>query len=215
MGEKPKFREYEVMVPVNDTEEMEKQLESMGAIKVKRVLQIDNYYDFLPLKLSKKDELLRIREEYDQSSKEFLEGEFSWKSARRGIKEYYEVRDDISVKIKEKRNLDSLHKILNKLGIEIIVKLKKVRDRWTLKKDNYVVDFEFDKEIIAQGLRMPERNIGSFIQATIETSEDIKDEMVKKLLWKVLEKELNYKYEDFEPRSYIEIYLDLKKSKNL
>ncbi len=215
MGEKPKFREYEVMVPVNDTEEMEKQLESMGAIKVKKVLQIDNYYDFLPLKLSKKDELLRIREEYDQSSKEFLEGEFSWKSARRGIKEYYEVRDDISVKIKEKRNLDSLHKILNKLGIEIIVKLKKVRDRWTLKKDNYVVDFEFDKEIIAQGLRMPERNIGSFIQATIETSEDIKDEMVKKLLWKVLEKELNYKYEDFEPRSYIEIYLDLKKSKNL
>ena len=215
MGEKPKFREYEVMVPVNDTEEMEKQLESMGAIKVKKVLQIDNYYDFLPLKLSKKDELLRIREEYDQSSKEFLEGEFSWKSARRGIKEYYEVRDDISVKIKEKRNLDSLHKILNKLGIEIIVKLKKVRDRWTLKKDNYVVDFEFDKEIIAQGLRMPERNIGSFIQATNETSEDIKDEMVKKLLWKVLEKELNYKYEDFEPRSYIEIYLDLKKSKNL
>ncbi|MHA1230792.1 MAG: CYTH domain-containing protein [Candidatus Helarchaeota archaeon] len=215
MGEKPKFREYEVMVPVNDTEEMEKQLESMGAIKVKKVLQIDNYYDFLPLKLSKKDELLRIREEYDQSSKEFLEGEFSWKSARRGIKEYYEVRDDISVKIKEKRNLDSLHKILNKLGIEIIVKLKKVRDRWTLKKDNYVVDFEFDKEIIAQGLKMPERNIGSFIQATIETSEDIKDEMVKKLLWKVLEKELNYKYEDFEPRSYIEIYLDLKKSKNL
>ena len=204
------FREYEVLIPISNIDQMSRALKNQGGKIVKQVTQVDVYYDFLPLKLSKKDELLRLRSEYKQGTHEFLRGEFSWKSGRRGTIEKYEVRDDISVPLKKESNIKKIHNILSKLGINQLVNLEKTRDRWILNDLKHVMEFEFDKKIVASGLKRPKKIIGAFLQATIETSEEISDLKVRKILWDVLYK-LGFTIEDYDSRSYIEIYLDVKK----
>ena len=208
------FREYEIMVPAMDTSDITNKIKSLGAKLTKQALQIDEYFDFIPLKFSRKDELCRIRSEFTQDSKEFIAGEFSWKSGRRGTSENYEVRDDISQSIDTENNVNSLREILYKLGLERLAKLEKVRDRWLMTFLDRKVEFEFDKSIHATGLKKPRKNIGGFLQATIETSENISDEKIIEVLWQVLQK-LGYSRKDFEPRSYIEIYLNIEKPYHL
>ncbi|MHA1752539.1 MAG: CYTH domain-containing protein [Candidatus Helarchaeota archaeon] len=205
------FREYEVMIPIFNVDEITKKFIKNGAKIIKQVYQIDEYYDYRPLKLSKQDELLRIRSEFDQQFKNFINGEFSWKSSRRGVEKFYEVRDDISITINNENSLILLKKLLTKLNIEIIAKLEKIRDRWTLNYKSNNIDFEFDKKIIAMGAGKPKKDIGPYLQATIETSENISDDYAKKILWDVLQSKFGFNIKDFEPRSYIEIFLGVKK----
>lgn len=206
------FREYEIKVQVRDVEKLENNLTEIGAQKIKSVVQIDRYFDFLPLKISKKDELLRLRIELDQKTRAFIGGEFSWKSGRRGIEENFEVRDDISIPLKGENEIRKLKEILNKLVLQVLARLEKTRDRWILKDDKDEIEFEFDKRIIVSSLNKKNKtDIGGFIQATIETSKEISDLEAKNILWKILKSKLNFTEHDFEPRSYIEIYLNLKK----
>jgi adenylate cyclase class IV len=206
------FREYEIKVQVRDIKEVENNLRKMGAQKIKSVLQIDRYLDFLPLKISKKDELLRVRTELDQKTRAFVGGEFSWKSGRRGVEENYEVRDDISVPLRREDEIKRLTEILIKLGLQVLARLEKIRDRWILKDYKDEIEFEFDKKIIVSSLNKKKRtDIGGFIQATIETSKELSDLEAKNILWKILKSKLDFMERDFEPRSYIEIYLNLKK----
>ncbi|MBD3230940.1 MAG: CYTH domain-containing protein [Candidatus Lokiarchaeota archaeon] len=210
-----KFREYEVKVKINDVKKTSKKLERI-ADRVKRVRQIDEYFDFLPLRLTKKDELLRIRSEYEQASEKFISGEFSWKSGRKGIKKDYEVREDISREISNIEDIDSLRQILEKLGIIMLAKLEKIRDRWVLNNSENNIEFEFDKEIHVSGLNIPHINIGGYLQATIETDKDnISRSEVKEILWNVLRSSLGFSKRDFEPRSYIEISIGIKNPRNL
>ncbi|MHA1270100.1 MAG: CYTH domain-containing protein [Candidatus Helarchaeota archaeon] len=209
------LKEYEIMIPIPNIEEVNKVFKEIGATRTKKVFQIDEYYDFLPLRLSKKDELLRIRSEFRDAKSEFIEGEFSWKSERRGTDEGYEVRDDISIKISNSKNLEQLRNIINKLGIRLLAKIEKYRDRWKLENKFHLIEFEFDKNIFVTGQNLPRKEIGSYLQATIETYEDISDDKIKELLWNILKTKFNFTIDNFEPRTYIEIYLNVKKPLNL
>jgi len=205
------FREYEIKVPIKD-KTLYNKFNKIGCELIRKTIQIDEYYDFLPRFISKKDELLRCRAELDAESRIFLNGEFSWKSGRRGTSENFEVRDDISVPILDDSNLKLLRTLLEKIGFVKLAKLEKTRSRWILRNPIHNVEFEFDEQIIASGLNKPEKNIGGYLQATIETSEDIPDNDAKKILWAILN-QLGFYLNDFEPRSYIEIYLNLRPKK--
>jgi predicted adenylyl cyclase CyaB len=197
------FREYEAKVLVKNTQKLSEKLHELGATLLKRALQRDCYYD-LNYRLAKKDQLLRIRIEEDIDNKHFSLGEFSWKSGRKG--ENYEVRKDISIPLSSLKSVSTLERLIEKLGFRKLVSLIKHRERWRLDE----VEFEFDKNITAQAINRPLREIGSYLQATIETEIDL-DATIEQLLWTALEN-LGFGKSQSIKESYIELYLqDLKK----
>ncbi len=197
------FREYEAKVLVKDSQKLTDQLHDLGAILLKRALQRDCYYD-LNYRLAKKDQLLRIRTEEDITSKEFTLGEFSWKSGRKG--ENYEVRKDISIPLFSLKSVTTLERLIEKLGFRKLTSLIKHRERWRLN----TIEFEFDRNITAQAVNHPAQDIGSYLQATIETETDL-DATIEQLLWEALEN-LGFDKSQLIKESYIELYLqELKK----
>ncbi|HUX98456.1 MAG TPA: CYTH domain-containing protein [Candidatus Deferrimicrobium sp.] len=193
------FREYEAMVLVENEELLLKKFQDLGATLLKRVLQRDTYYD-IQYNLTKKDELLRLRIEETIDTHEFVAAEFSWKSGRTG--ENYEVRDDISISLPSKVAVENLEIILIRLGFRKLAYLIKYRDRWRNKNN---IDFEFDKYIEAQAINRPKKQIGSYLQATIETTHDFQTS-IEQLLWTALE-QLGFNRTQFLRESYIELYL--------
>jgi predicted adenylyl cyclase CyaB len=193
------FQEYEAMVFIEHESAITEKFQSLNATLLRRVFQRDNYYD-LNYKLAKKDELLRIRIEETIDTHEFLGGEFSWKSGRKGTQ--YEVREDISIPLPNKEKVPILEELLTRLGFKKLAWLTKYRDRWRLND----VDFEFDKFIEAQVINRPALKMGSYLQATIETEDHYSTQTMENLLWTELQK-LGFKQTDFHRESYIELYL--------
>ncbi len=198
------FREYEAKVCIADEESITNKFYQLGAILLKQVLQYDCYYD-INFKLAKKDQLLRLRTEKDPSTHKFRRGELSWKSGRKGTQ--YEVRKDISINLISLEAITSFEAILYHLGFIKVAKLIKYRDRWRLGN----IEFEFDKKIEASAINRPTINIGSYLQATIETEHEYTSDEMQKMLWDALER-LGFKRTDLCWESYIEIYLKQMKT---
>jgi predicted adenylyl cyclase CyaB len=192
------FREYEAKVYVQREAELTKKFKELGATLLKRVVQTDCYYD-LNYKLTKKDQLLRIRTEEDESTNNFKSGEFSWKSGRKG--DQYEVRKDISIPLLSRAAIATLDLILKRSGFRKLAWLIKYRVRWKLG----AIEFEFDKNIDAQAINRPKQAIGSYLQATIETEDNL-DTTIQDLLWAALKK-LGFQPTELVKESYIELYL--------
>ncbi|NVM29321.1 MAG: CYTH domain-containing protein [Candidatus Helarchaeota archaeon] len=193
------FREYEAKVFVENEDDLLQKLQKNGAVLLKQILQRDTYYD-LDYRLTKKDELLRIRIVENINTHEFKAGEFSWKSSREGT--HYEVREDISIPLLSAENAHSLEIVLKRLGFRRLAWLIKYRDRWRLDK----VEFEFDKFIEAQAINRPKKKIGSYLQATIETEHEYPPEQMDSLLWNSLNL-LGFDRTHLRMESYIELYL--------
>lgn len=193
------FREYEAMVYIENDQELTEKFQNLNATLLQQVFQRDNYYD-LSYKLVKKDELLRIRIEETIETHEFVDAEFSWKSGRKGTQ--YEVREDISIPILSETAVYTLEEILIQLGFKKLAWLTKHRDRWQLNN----IDFEFDKQINAQVINRPNLQMGSYLQATIETEDDYTTREMEDLLWDALEK-FGFNRSHFHRESYIELYL--------
>ncbi|MHA1131833.1 MAG: CYTH domain-containing protein, partial [Candidatus Helarchaeota archaeon] len=158
-------------------------------------------------RLTKKDQLLRIRTEEDLDTHTFKGGEFSWKSGRKG--ERYEVRKDISVPLGSLETIYLLERLLERLGFRKLACLIKYRDRWKLGR----IEFEFDKNIKAQTINKPQKDIGSYLQATIETNENL-DTIIEEQLWDALYN-LGFEQAHLVKESYLELYfLQLNASKN-
>ncbi len=192
------FREYEAKVFVKHEDLLLKKFEDAGATLLQRVLQKDSYFD-LNYRLTKKDELLRIRIEENIETHQFLSGEFSWKSGRKG--EQYEVRKDISIPLLSEAVVGSVEAIITRLGFRKLAWLIKYRDRWRLND----IEFEFDKNIEAQAINRARINIGSYLQATIETNLNLQA-TIEHLLWDAL-RNLGFESTDLKKQSYIELYL--------
>jgi len=169
---------------------------------LKEVTQFDTYYDFENLELTKKDVNLRIRKEFNANN-DFVNAEFSFKGSRRG--KFIEIRPDISIQFLSETEINKLDIILKKLGYRRLILFIKQRERWKLG----TIEFEIDKKIIAEDETV-KIDIGSFCQATIETNKDVEDGEINKILWKSLNR-LGYDFENFEERSYIELYFIKKK----
>ncbi|MFX1294419.1 MAG: CYTH domain-containing protein [Promethearchaeota archaeon] len=193
------FREYETKVIVANEEKLLMQFQQLGATLLKRVIQRDCYYDS-NYKLTKKDQLLRIRTEETIDTHEFKMGEFSWKSGRKG--KSYEVREDISISLTSSEAVFTLEIILNRLGFRKFVWLVKYRDRWVIND----VEFEFDQNIVAQTINRPQKKIGSYLQATIETEREYPSNQIREILWNSL-KQLGFNRTHLRRESYIELYL--------
>jgi len=193
------FREYEAMVYIENDQELTEKFQYLGAILLKQVFQQDNYYD-LNYRLAKTDELLRIRIEETIETHEFIAAEFSWKSGREGTQ--YEVREDISIPLQSEEAVHTLEEILGRLGFKKLAWLTKYRDRWRLN----TIEFEFDKHIEAQVIHRPNLQMGSYLQATIETEDEYNSEEMENLLWDALEK-FGFNRSQFHRESYIELYL--------
>jgi predicted adenylyl cyclase CyaB len=193
------FREYEAMVYIENDQELIEKFQNLNATLLQQVFQRDNYYD-LNYKLVKKDELLRLRIEETIEAHEFIDAEFSWKSGRKGTQ--YEVREDISIPLQQEETVPTLEEILSRLGFKKLAWLTKYRDRWRLNN----IDFEFDKQIEAQVINRPNLQMGSYLQATIETEDDYIPEEMENLLWDALEK-FGFNRSQFHRESYIELYL--------
>ena len=193
------FREYEAKVLVENDENLLQKFDKLGATLLRRVLQRDSYYD-IEYRLTKRDELLRIRLEESEDTHSFHAGEFSWKSGREG--EQYEVREDISLPLTSPETIKYLNEILKRLGFRKLVSLIKHRERWHLGK----VDFEFDRNIEAQAINRPKKLIGSYLQATIETTDEYLPDEMELLLWDSLE-HLGFDRTQLKWESYVELYL--------
>ncbi|TFG04883.1 MAG: CYTH domain-containing protein [Promethearchaeota archaeon] len=193
------FREYEAKVFVEEEQALSQKFGELGAELLHLILQDDSYYD-LNFRLSKKDELLRIRAERTLESQQFIRGEFSWKSGRQG--EQYEVREDISSPIFSEKSVVFLQTILDRLGFRKVAWLSKERERWKLRD----VEFEFDKFIQVQAINRPKIQIGSYLQATIETEHEFTPPKMEQLLWNSLE-ELGFNRTQLCWKSYIELYI--------
>jgi len=198
------FKEYEVKVLVQDPDYLSKVLKK-DALLLKTVLQIDTYYDCKKI-LFLNDEHLRLRVEYDQDGKEVKYVELAWKGPRQG--ENIEIREDVSVQILSS-DFENLDKILEKLEFKPFVAIKKIRERY--RTDNIELEFDKTVELVkAKGGTIP---LGSFLQASIETSLRQDSEYVKEHLWKYLSK-LGFKRSDWVGKSYIEIALEKLEIKN-
>lgn len=193
------FREYEAKVFVQNNADINRKFLEMGATLLRQIIQNDAYYD-LNYRLTKNDELLRIRVEETPDTHQFHAGEFSWKSGREG--KHYEVREDISIPLSSATTANSLAELLERLGFRKLAWLVKHRDRWRL--DN--VEFEFDKNIDAQAVNRPKKRIGSYLQATIETEDEYSSEKMEQILWDSLT-QLGFNRTDLRMESYVELYL--------
>jgi len=193
------FYEYEAKVFVENEEALTRKFRELGATLLKRILQRDSYYD-LKYRLANKDELLRIRIVEAIDTHEFQGGEFSWKSGREG--KTYEVREDISIPLLTEQATHSLNEILIRLGYRKLAWLIKHRDRWRLGN----VEFEFDKNIEAQAINRPKKEIGSYLQATIETEQIHTPEQIEQILWDSLNL-LGFNSSHLRWESYVELYL--------
>ncbi|MHA1266432.1 MAG: class IV adenylate cyclase [Candidatus Helarchaeota archaeon] len=193
------FYEYEAKVYVPDPLSLIKRLKELQGQRLRHILQLDSYYD-LNFRLTKKDELLRIRVEQSIETQKFLSGEFSWKSGRIG--QSYEVREDISVPLDTRESAEILETILFRLGFRKVASLTKDRERWKLG----FIEFELDKNIQANAINRPLLNIGSYLQATIETEHQFSPPEIEDQLWTALE-QLGFDRAHLCWDSYIELYL--------
>ncbi|MHA1381166.1 MAG: CYTH domain-containing protein [Candidatus Helarchaeota archaeon] len=196
------FHEYEVKIRLDDPSKLTSEIKKLNGKILKEVTQFDTYYDFENLELTKKDVNLRIRKEFNANN-DFVNAEFSFKGSRRG--KFIEIRPDISIQFLSETEINKLDIILKKLGYRRLILFIKQRERWKLG----TIEFEIDKKIIAEDETV-KIDIGSFCQATIETNKDVEDGEINKILWKSLNR-LGYDFENFEERSYIELYFIKKK----
>lgn len=192
------FKEYEVKVTVHNANEISKLLERK-AMLLKRVVQLDTYYDYMK-KLFLKDEHLRLRMEYEINNKQVRYVEFTWKGPRQG--KNIEIRKDISIQVLPD-DLKNLKRILGKLGFKPLVTIKKLRERYKMNN----IELEFDKQVEVVKNENESIPLGSFLQASIETYMQKNHKNIKNKLWKYLHK-LGFKHEDWIEKSYIELALE-------
>lgn len=198
------FKEYEVKVSVHDINKISKRIKGSASL-LKTVVQLDIYYDYEKT-LFLKDEHFRLRVEYEQDSGEVKHVELAWKGPRQG--KYIEVREDISVQILP-IDLENLKIMLKKLEFKPFVIIKKIRERYRI--DGIELEFDKNVELVkAKGETVP---LGSFLQASVETSLNQDHGNVKKQLWEYLSK-LGFKHNDWVEKSYIELALERLKNKN-
>ena len=191
-------------VPVHDINKISKRIKGSASL-LKTVVQLDIYYDYKKT-LFLKDEHFRLRVEYDQDSREVKHVELAWKGPRRG--KYIEVREDISVQILPS-DLENLKRILKKLEFKPFAIIKKTRERYRIDG----IELEFDKNVELVKAKGETSPLGSFLQASLETSLNQDPENVKKQLWEYLSK-LGFKHSDWVEKSYIELALERLKNKN-
>jgi len=198
------FKEYEVKVLVRDANKISKRIRK-NSLLLKTVVQLDIYYDHKRILFSK-DEHFRLRVEYDQDSGEVKNVELAWKGPRQG--RHIEVREDISVQILPS-DIENLKEMLKKLGFKPLVIIKKTRERYRIDD----IELEFDKNVELVKAKGETTPLGSFLQASIETSINQDSENVKKQLWGYLSK-LGFGHSDWVEKSYIELALERLKNKN-
>lgn len=175
-----------------------------NSLLLKRIIQLDTYYDHRKT-LFLKDEHLRLRVEYDQDSRQVKCVELTWKGPRQG--KNIEIREDISIQILPD-DLRNLERILQRLGFEPLVLIKKMRERYRVND----IELEFDKNVEIVKNEEKTLLLGSFLQASIETSAEQDPKKIKKKLWRYLGK-FGFKYSDWTGKSYIELALERLESK--
>ncbi|MFX1452457.1 MAG: CYTH domain-containing protein, partial [Promethearchaeota archaeon] len=88
------FHEYEVKIRISAPSKLISDIKKLNGKLLKKVIQYDSYFDNSNHELTKNDEHLRIRKEFNEQQN-FLRGEFSYKGAHRG--KLIEIRPDSSV----------------------------------------------------------------------------------------------------------------------
>jgi len=192
------FKEYEVKVVVRDVDKISKMIKE-NSLLLKKIVQFDTYYDHKKT-LFLKDEHLRLRAEYDQDSRQVKHVELTWKGPRQG--KNIEIREDISIQILPD-DLKNLERILKRLGFEPLAVIKKIRERYRVNN----IELEFDKNVELIKTKDKSVFLGSFLQASVETSIEQDPRNIKNKLWRYLGK-LGFKYSDWIGKSYIELALE-------
>jgi len=192
------FKEYEVKVVVRDVDKISKMIKE-NSLLLKKIVQFDTYYDRKKT-LFLKDEHLRLRVEYDQDSRQVKHVELTWKGPRHG--KDIEIREDISIQILPD-DLKNLERILKRLGFEPLAVIKKIRERYRVNN----IELEFDKNVELIKTKDKSVFLGSFLQASVETSIEQDPRNIKNKLWRYLGK-LGFKYSDWIGKSYIELALE-------
>ena len=170
-----------------------------NSLLLKKIVQFDTYYDHKKT-LFLKDEHLRLRAEYDQDSRQVKHVELTWKGPRQG--KNIEIREDISIQILPD-DLKNLERILKRLGFEPLAVIKKIRERYRVNN----IELEFDKNVELIKTKDKSVFLGSFLQASVETSIEQDPRNIKNKLWRYLGK-LGFKYSDWIGKSYIELALE-------
>lgn len=170
-----------------------------NSLLLKKVVQFDTYYDHQKT-LFLKDEHLRLRVEYDQDSRQAKHVELTWKGPRQGKE--IEIREDISIQILPD-DLKNLERIFKRLGFEPLAVIKKIRERYRVDD----IELEFDKNVELIKTKDESVFLGSFLQASVETSIEQDPKNIKNRLWRCLGK-LGFKYSDWIGKSYIELVLE-------
>jgi predicted adenylyl cyclase CyaB len=107
------MREVELKAVVDDLAERRRAIEKAGASLSFEGKISDRRYDFVSRQLSRRDEVLRVRQYHDRSStKTFLD----WKGPTE-FRDVYKVREEATTPIED---FDSLQQILARLGFEMI-----------------------------------------------------------------------------------------------
>ena len=196
------FKEYEVKVVVRNVDKISKMIKE-NSLLLKKIVQFDTYYDHKKT-LFLKDEHLRLRAEYDQDSRQVKHVELTWKGPRQG--KNIEIREDISIQILPD-DLKNLERILKRLGFEPLAVIKKIRERYRVNN----IELEFDKNVELIKTKDKSVFLGSFLQASVETSIEQDPRNIKNKLWRYLGK-LGFKYSDWIGKSYIELALEKMES---
>ena len=110
------MREVELKAVVDDIEDRRRRIESAGASLSFEGKISDRRYDFASGELSGRDEVLRLRRYLSPAgTRTFLD----WKGPTE-IRDVYKVREEITTPVED---FDSLEKILDKIGFELVTEI--------------------------------------------------------------------------------------------
>lgn len=145
--------EIEAKLKVDSLEQIERELNELGAEFVEQQLQTDHYLDDADGALTKTDRCLRLRRELaGNSERSFL----TYKGAKE--KDQFKKRRQIEIEIKD---VDSVENLLSALGYEKALAFQKKRRNWRL--GNCVVALD----------ELP--LLGSFVEIEGPSDEEIAD----------------------------------------
>jgi predicted adenylyl cyclase CyaB len=107
------MREVELKAIVDDLAERRRRIEEAGGALSFEGKISDRRYDFVSRELSSRDEVLRVRRYHSpKSTRTFLD----WKGPTE-VRDVYKVREEVTTPVED---FDSLEKILEKLGLQLV-----------------------------------------------------------------------------------------------
>lgn len=147
--------EKEIKFKIKNEKEIQNKLKKIPIKRKKEVIQEDIYFDFPSKKLFALDKTLRIRKE---NSEIYL----TYKGKRK--KEKYKIREEITVKI---LNYKDLIEILKKIGLKPIFKIIKKRKIYFLK------DYQLSIDEV--------KGLGKYLEIEVTTSKKNTNQILKEI----------------------------------